>query len=74
MQRSRLIAVLKTLDMKSHTRFGAYVASPFFNKNEKVRRLCVYLLQFAPDFEHAALQKRRYTSTFFKKKTTPSCP
>ena len=74
MQRSRLIAVLKTLDMKSHTRFGAYVASPFFNKNEKVRRLCVYLLQFAPDFEHAALQKKAVYEYVFQKKDYAELP
>jgi len=68
MQRSRLIAVLKTLDLKACTRFGTYVASPFFNKNEKVRRLCAHILQYAPDFEHAALQKKAvYTQVFQKK-------
>jgi hypothetical protein len=74
MQRSRLIAVLKTLDIKAHTRFGAYVASPFFNKNEKVRRLCAYLLQYAPDFEHPALQKKAVYEHVFQQKSYAELP
>ncbi len=67
MHRSRLLIVLKTLDLKARTRFADYVSSPIFNKNEKVRRLCAHLLQFAPDFEHPGLEKKKVYKYVFQK-------
>ncbi|NUO00719.1 MAG: hypothetical protein HUU01_08885 [Saprospiraceae bacterium] len=74
MQRSRLIIVLKTLDLKARTRFIEYVASPFFNKNEKVRRLCSLVLQYAPDFEHSALHKKAVYKYVFQQEGYADLP
>lgn len=74
MQRSRLVAVLKTLDLKARTRFLAYVSAPFFNKNEKVSRLCTYILQYAPDFEHPRLQKNAVYAHVFQREGYAELP
>ncbi len=74
MQRSRLVSVLKTLDVKARVRFEEYVASPFFNKNEKIRRLCAYMLKYAPDFDHAAMQKQAVYEHVFQKKGYAELP
>jgi len=57
MQHSTLIQILRQLETRERSRFEELVFSPFFNKNEKVRRLCTYVLRFAPDFDHSSLEK-----------------
>ncbi|MCB0640980.1 MAG: hypothetical protein KDC44_05045 [Phaeodactylibacter sp.] len=59
MQQSRLIQVLKSLESRDFRLFEEFVHSDYFNKNEKVRALCSYILQFKPDFESSGLDKER---------------
>ncbi len=66
MQRSRILLILRQLSTKERTRFREYVFSPFFNKNKRVRSLCVYLLQFAPSFHHARLDREAVHAYLFE--------
>jgi len=47
---SRLIALLKALSNREMKALSEFVASPFFNKKEKVRDLLSYLKKRHPDF------------------------
>lgn len=67
MRKTKLIHLLKNMSTRERTRFRELVFSPFFNKNEKVRRLCDYLLDYAPAFEDAALGKKEAFSAVFGK-------
>ena len=57
MKKSKLFDLLKPLSTKEIEKFRSYVYSPFFNKNQKLRRLCDYILVFAPDFADQQLEK-----------------
>ena len=57
MTESKLIDALKQLPTRERTRYRELAFSPFFNKNQKVRRLAVHLLKTAPSFEGPALEK-----------------
>lgn len=52
-----LVNLLKKLSTRERTKFQEYVASPFFNKNQKIQQLCQILLSFAPDFETDQINK-----------------
>lgn len=69
MTNSKLIDLLKKLPTRERTKFKEYVASPFFNKNKKVRSLCAHVLKYSPDFEHANLKKVKAFTVVFGKKT-----
>jgi len=66
MQDSRLIELLRTFSAKDRRRFREYVHSPLLNKNRKVRRLCDYILEFAPAFDHPDLDKTRTYQIIFQ--------
>jgi hypothetical protein len=68
MKRSRLIEVLRLFSTRERTKFKEYVYSPFFNKNKKVRKLCTYLLEYAPDFNHPDLEKRLVYQAIYEEK------
>ena len=51
--------MLRHLSPKEHTRFGEYLASPFFNKDEQLVAFYQYLRRYAPDFESRNLEKER---------------
>lgn len=57
MKDSRLIRLLRTFSAKDRRRFREYVFSPLLNKNRKVRCLCLYLMKYAPAFNHRDLGK-----------------
>ena len=60
MQNSKLIELLEQLDSRTLTRFGDYVASPYFNKHQTIIKLCDYLIKQAPSFRNKAkLEKTR---------------
>lgn len=60
MENSKIVELLQQLDSRTLTRFGEYVASPYFNKHPVLLRLCQYLLQEAPAFKNPAkLQQER---------------
>jgi len=59
MKKTKLIALLKKLSPTEMRRFQEYTFSPFFNKNKKVQQLLNILLENAPDFDSATLEKRK---------------
>jgi len=60
MKDSKLIAVLQTLSTKELNRFGEYLQSPYFNKNETLSILFEYLKRLAPNFSDTHLISRAY--------------
>lgn len=50
MTNSKLISVLKTLNKKEFKKLGEFINSPFFNKNENIKRLYLSLEKRYPDF------------------------
>lgn len=57
MEKSNLLKILKTLSPKEFKEFGEYVHSPFFNKNESIKRLFDYLKKCYPAFEAEKISK-----------------
>ncbi|MCB0569535.1 MAG: hypothetical protein KDC66_07225 [Phaeodactylibacter sp.] len=70
MTESKLIDALKQLPTRERTRYRELAFSPFFNKNQKVRRLAVHLLKTAPSFEGPALEKDAVFKAVFGKGKT----
>lgn len=66
MLKSKLLEVLGGFSARERSKFREYVFSPYFNKNKKVRSLCIYILQFAPHFDHPKLAKRMVYTNVFK--------
>ncbi len=58
MHNTKLIELLRTLNLKEFSRFRAYVHAPFFNKNKKLKALIDHILRFSPDFMHPQLNKK----------------
>jgi hypothetical protein len=58
MNDSNFIKLLRKCSKNELKAFRDYVFSPFFNKNQKVQRLCDYVLNYAPDFRHSDLNKQ----------------
>lgn len=52
-----LVNLLKQLSTRERTKFQEYVESPFFNKNQKIKKLCKILLTFAPEFNSDQIDK-----------------
>lgn len=65
MKKSMLIELLSSLSRKEITDFSDYVRSPFFNKNQSLIKLCGYLKLQHPDFNKAALEKKKVYATIF---------
>jgi len=65
MLNTKLINLLKTLSNKEFSKFRAFIYSPFFNKNKKVRQLGDYILEFAPDFKSSQLKKQLVFPSIF---------
>jgi len=62
---SKLLLILRKLNTRERTRFKEYVASPFFNKHKGLIKLCDYLFEYAPLFNHENLsQKAAFTAIF----------
>jgi hypothetical protein len=66
MQQSKLIDLLRSLDIRETARFRDLVASPFFNKNHKIRALLEFCLRFGPDYEAEGLDKQAAYRYVFK--------
>lgn len=65
MRKTKLVHVLKNLNARERSRLRELVSSSFFNKNDKVRRLCEYVMKYGPAFEDANLDKKMvYTAVF----------
>lgn len=65
MHDSKLISILKKLNSRERTRFKEYVQSPFFNKHRGLIKLCDYLLDFAPQFNHEKLSQKAAFEAIF---------
>ena len=69
MHDSKLISILKKLNSRERTRFGEYVHAAFFNKHNGLIKLCDFILDFAPYFNHEKLaQKAAFEAVFPKEK------
>src|SRR5690606_3264133 len=69
MQKTKIIDILRYFSTRELAVFRDFVYSPFFNKNQKVQQLFDLILQYAPDFQHPALEKRNVFVQIFGKKT-----
>jgi hypothetical protein len=77
MFKSTLIEILKSFSAKEMKEFSDMVNSPFFNKNENVKKLYDYIKKYHPQFESKNLDKRiifkkvsrlnNYDDTFMRK-------
>jgi tetratricopeptide (TPR) repeat protein len=63
MQKSKLLTLLSTFSPKDWKQFLRFVDSPFHGVPEESRRLCYWLLKYAPDFKE--LSKVEAYSTAF---------
>ena len=58
MKKSKLIDLLKTFSEAELQKLLEFIHTPFFNKNEKVRKLGAHVISYAPDFDHIDLDKK----------------
>ncbi len=58
MKKSKLITLLRSFDTSEFRQFKEFVASPYFNKNERLIPFCDYLAACAPDFAAEDLDKK----------------
>ncbi len=63
MKNYKIIEALKSLDKKEFKKFGEYVYSPIFNKNENIRKLFDAFSKYHPAFDNRNLT----IETIFKK-------
>ncbi len=68
MKTTHLVKILSELSPRELKKFEEWVHSPFFNKNEKVKRMCRFILQYIPDFEHQDFTKHATFEYTFRKK------
>lgn len=65
MKKTKLISLIEKLSPNELRRFHDFIFSPFFNKNEKVRKLGEIVLEKAPEFESDDLEKRKVFEILF---------
>ncbi len=68
MRQSKLIDLLRSFDARETARFRELAASPFFNKNQKIRALLDFCLGFGPDYNAEGLDKRTAYRHIYKEK------
>lgn len=69
MDNTKLIKVLKTFSKTEIARFEDFVNSPYYNKNQNVRKVCVAVLNYYPGFDSKDFTEENiYTSVFKKEK------
>ncbi len=69
MQQSKLLEVLRRFSGRQLTRFRDFLESPYFNRTEELVQFYAHLAAFAPDFQHADLDKAVVCRQFKGKKT-----
>ncbi len=69
MHNSKLIIILRSLSASHLKQFRDFVASPFFNKNDKLIILYAYLYKYQPDFTHKKLQEAQVVKHIFGRQT-----
>lgn len=70
MHNSRLISLAKTLTPGEMRRFDTFLASPFFNSQEKLLDLWRFLHQAAPDFPAKIITKQKAFSVLYPDEST----
>ncbi|MGB1242602.1 MAG: hypothetical protein ACPG49_08775, partial [Chitinophagales bacterium] len=66
MYKSKPVLILKTFTNKELKRFGEYIASPFFNKNQMVVSLYNLLKKHHPNYIGLGLQRKKIYKKLFK--------
>ena len=69
MEKSKLIALLRTFETGEIRQFKDFVASPYFNKNPDLLPFLDYLADCAPDFRTDDLEKERVYAHVFPGET-----
>jgi hypothetical protein len=65
LQNYKIIKVLKSFDRKEFKKFGEYVYSPYFNKNENVRKLYDALSKYYPKFQNRRMEVEKVFEKVF---------
>ena len=65
MLNSKLIRVLASLKPSELPRLQEFVESPYFNKKESLRLLCIYLCGIYPQFDALNVEKRKVFNNVF---------
>lgn len=65
MNNTKLVKLLKTFSKKEINRFGDFVNSPFYNKNQNVIRLCDTVMDYYPEFNSADFTEEIIFSKLF---------
>lgn len=62
---SKIISILRKLNSRERNRFREYVRSSFFNKHKGLVKLCDYIFEYSPSFQHEHLgQKAAFEALF----------
>lgn len=69
MKQTKFISALRVLSRQELNQFKDFVWSPYFNKNEKSRKLVACILPFFPGFEDNALEKKNIYPKIYGKST-----
>lgn len=64
---SKLIAILKTFSPKELKKFGTFIVSPYFNKNETIIAYIHYLAKLSPQWNEAKLTDEAQFKAVFPK-------
>ena len=59
MNNGKLITCLRSLNDVEHARFADFMASPYFHHSAKLMQFYIWLMNYAPDFQHEDLQKEK---------------
>lgn len=65
MQDSKLLLLIKSIDVSSLDRLKDFVASPYFKKREQVAKLIHYILDSSPNYEGDRLRKEECYKAIF---------
>lgn len=67
MKHSKMIEMLKRFSAKALKRFEAFIASPYFNKNEKIKEYVLFLTKLAPKWaEEQLTDEAQFLAVFGK--------
>lgn len=69
MHDSKLLVLLKKIDVSLHGRLEEFLDSPYFNKSQQTSILVRHILQFAPNYESDQLSKQVCFSLLYPKDT-----
>ncbi|TNE65441.1 MAG: hypothetical protein EP344_03040 [Bacteroidetes bacterium] len=64
MHQSKLLQFLRTFSNRQFSQFRDFLASPYFNKGADVVAFYDFIVSYAPDFQHKALEKQGLIKKF----------